>query len=390
MFDFDKVIERRGSYSIKYDMALKGRPDDVIPMWVADMDFAAPPCVREAIAAQNEHGVFGYFDTGEEYFTPLRRWLSARFGWEADNAWLVKTPGVVSAIHISLLAFTGPGESVIVQQPVYYPFAGAVRKTGRKLVVSPLVYEDGHYRIDFDDFQAKIVAENVRAFILCNPHNPVGRVWTRQELTRLGDICLRHSVAVISDEIHQDFVYGGHNHIVYAGLGERYSEHSVICTAPTKTFNLPGLPVANIFIPGAGMRARFLEEYAKFGVTQIGVMEIVACHAAYEGGEQWLHQLNEYLALNMKHVGAFLQENLPQVKLVEPQGTYLAWLDFKALGMSAKELEAMMINKAKVWLQNGTIFGEGGEGFLRMNVACPRTVLHFALQRIEGAVNHRR
>jgi len=388
-FDFDKIIERRNTYSSKYNMAAYKKPADVLPLWVADMDFMAPPCVLDALAEQGRHGVFGYFNTGEPYFKVLQNWFSGHFEWNVSPDWLVKTPGIVNAIYVALMALTEPGDAVIIQQPVYYPFTLSVQDTGRKLVVNQLVNENNYYRIDFDDFEKKIIANNVKAFILCHPHNPVGRVWTREELVQLGNICLRHGVIVISDEIHQDFIYEGHKHLVFAGLGAEYCDITVTCTAPTKTFNLAGLPVANIFISNAKIREKFLRTYNRFGVTQLCVMGIVACQAAYAGGAPWLRELLGYLSGNMSLIGEFLDDRLPEIKFVKPEGTYLAWLDFRALGLGERELGEWVTNKARLWLHNGTIFGESGAGFMRLNAACPRSVLLEALERLERAMRAR-
>ncbi|MCL2213063.1 MAG: pyridoxal phosphate-dependent aminotransferase [Oscillospiraceae bacterium] len=385
-YDFDKIINRRGTYSMKYDPVTRGKPEDVLPMWVADMDFAAPECVINAINEQAEHGIFGYFKLGQEYFSVLQNWFARRHNWTVQPDWLVTTPGVVNAIHVAIMALTDPGDGIIIQQPAYYPFLGAVAATERRLVVNQLTEHNGRYGIDFDDFERQIIQENVKVFILCNPHNPVGRVFTAEELVKLGEICLRHKVYVIADEVHQDIVYNGHNHLVFAGLNEDFSNITVTCTAPTKTFNLASLPVANIFISNEKMRKRFLHEYDKFGVSQIGVMEIAACVAAYTDGEEWLGQLLGYLSDNMKLIDDFLKTKLPQVKLIKPEATYLAWFDFRELGISDDELDEIITNKAKLWLHRGTTFGAGGKGFMRMNIACPRSILQQALEQMEEGI----
>ncbi|MCL2220957.1 MAG: pyridoxal phosphate-dependent aminotransferase [Oscillospiraceae bacterium] len=386
-YDFDKIIDRRDTYSMKYNPAARGKPDDVIPLWVADMDFTAPPCVLDAIMKQTQHGIFGYFHTDESYSGTLQNWFLRRHNWHIEHDWLIKLPGVVSAIHLAIMAFTEPDESVIIQQPVYYPFMSAVSSTGRRLVVNQLALKNGRYEIDFNDFEQQIISSNVKVFVLCNPHNPVGRVFTREELMRLGDICLRHNVIVIADEIHQDFIYDGHQHLVFAGLDSRLSDITVTCTAPTKTFNIAALSVANIFISNKSLRKQFSQEYAKFGVPQIGVMEIVSCVAAYEHGEKWLSQLLHYLSENMNSIDEFLKNNLPEIELIKPEGTYLAWLDFRALGLSDKALDDTITHKAKLWLHRGTTFGAGGEGFMRLNTACPRSVLQKALEQLKRAFN---
>lgn len=385
-YDFDRVIDRENTNSIKYDRAGRKKPKDVLPLWIADMDFETPPCVIDALVRHSKHGIFGYSDTGEAYFQVLQSWFSRRFDWHIEPDWLIKTPGIVTAIHIAIRALTRKGDAIIIQQPVYYPFASAVQLTGRRLVVNELLYDEGYYRIDFDDFEKKIRQNNVRLFILCNPHNPVGRVFTREELMRLGDICLRHGVLVIADEIHQDFIYKGHRHCVFESLHPAYRDIAITCTAPSKTFNLAGLQLSNIFIPNPRLRGAFISEYAQSGLSQSPVMGIVACRAAYEGGEEWLYELLQYLSGNMALIGAFLQERMPHIKLVGPEGTYLAWLDFTALRLGAKELDERITNRAGLWLNNGATFGAGGAGFMRLNAACPRQVLQEALERLQRAV----
>ena len=385
-YDFDRVIDRHNTYSIKYNMVARGKPDDVLPLWVADMDFQAPPCVIDALIKHSRHGIFGYSDTDNTYFETLRNWFARRIDWNIEQDWLIKTPGVVNAIHIAIRALTKSGDGVLIQQPVYYPFASAVRLAGRKLAVNELLYENGGYSIDFDDFEKKIMDNNVKLFILCNPHNPVGRVWTYEELIRLGDICLRHGVIVISDEIHQDFVYDGHRHLAFAGLNPTYRDITITCTAPSKTFNMAGLQLSNIFIANTRLRERFIQEYARCGFSQPGVMGIVACQAAYEGGEDWLRELLGYLTGNLSFLQDFLISRVPRVKLVKPEGTYLAWLDFRELRLNNRELDDMILHKAGLWLDDGPMFGAGGEGFQRMNIACPRSVLQEALERLERAV----
>lgn len=350
-------------------------------MWVADMDFESPPCVLDALSKRVKHGIFGYSEPDAAYFSAVRGWFERRFGWDPEREWLTVTPGVVNAIYIAVRSLTESGDGVVIQQPVYYPFASAVKQTGRKLLVNELVYSGGSYSIDFDDFEQKI--KEARLFILCNPHNPVGRVWTREELVRMGEICLCHGVAVIADEIHQDFIYHGHHHHVFAGLDPRFADIAVTCTSPSKTFNLAGLLHANIFIQNKTLRDKFTREYASCGLSQPGIMGLSACKAAYEDGTQWLEELLTYLAGNMSLIREFLQTRVPKIKLVEPEGTYLAWLDCTELGCSSHELDELVTHKAKLWLDGGTMFGIGGNGFQRINAACPRSVLRTALERLE-------
>ena len=387
-YDFDRVIDRSNTYSIKYDPAARGKPDDVLPMWVADMDFPAPPCVSDALVARACHGIFGYSEPDAAYCAALQTWFGERFGWRVEREWLTCTPGVVNALYVAVRAFTKPGDAVVVQNPVYYPFNAAVRQTGRELLVNELVYDrhaqgGGRYNIDFDDFERKI--KQAKLFILCSPHNPVGRVWTRDELMRMGEICLRYGVTVIADEIHQDIVFPGHRHLVFAAVDERFAGISVTCTTPSKTFNLAGLLHANIFIENKTLRAGFRQEYANCGLSQPGIMGLAACQAAYTDGAEWADELTGYLAGNMSLIREFLQAHIPNIKLIQPEGTYLAWLDFSAYKLSDQELDATIIDKAKLWLNSGPIFGSGGSGFQRMNAACPRSVLRGALERLKTA-----
>ncbi len=387
-FDFDKPIDRTGTDSLKHDFFTeRAMPCDTLPMWVADMDFAVPPAVIQALTTRCEHGVFGYTDAKEDYYRVLQHWFSRRYAWDIQPAWVVKTPGVVYAICTAVRAFTLPGDAVLIQQPVYYPFASAVTNNDRKLIVSTLRYDNGSYQMDFADFEDKIIQNNVRLFILCNPHNPVGRVWTKEELTRIGDICLRHNVLVLSDEIHADFVHAGHSHTVFASISPAFADNTVTCTSPSKTFNLAGLQISNILISNESLLRRFKQEIHRTGYDEPNIMGIVACKAAYEHGEEWLDALLVYLADNVALVRDFVRDRLPKISLVEPEGTYLVWLDFSRLGLSDDALNELIIHKAKLWLDAGTMFGAGGSGFQRINLACPRSVVQEALLRIEKAVD---
>jgi len=389
MYNFDEVIGRRGTGSLKYDLAVKrGMPEDVIPFWVADMDFKSPPEVLGALSERIDHGIFGYSDTLDDaYFNALSGWYRDRFDWNIKPEWLVKLPGVVFAICTAIRALTKPGDAVMIQQPVYYPFESSVKDNDRRLVVNKLVNINGKYRMDIDQFERLIVEENVKLFILCNPHNPVGRVWTREELTAVGDICTRYGVYVISDEIHQDFVYPGYRHLVFAGLKPEYADITVTCTAPSKTFNLPGLQISNIFIANEKIRRQFAAEARKTGYSQPNLMGMVACQAAYEHGAQWLDDLILYLSENLALIRSFLQNELYSIHMIEPEGTYLVWLDFSALGLSDRDLEQLLVHKARIWLSSGPSFGAGGEGFQRFNIACPRSVLQQGLNRLKEALN---
>ncbi len=383
--DFDKVIDRRNTKSIKYDwIAKKGMAADTLPLWVADMDFQVSSYIQEALARQTAHGIFGYSDAQEEYFEAVKGWMERRHGWEVSEDWLVKTPGVVFALSLAVKAFTEPGDSVLIQQPVYYPFQNVVDRNERKMVSNDLVYENGRYRIDFQDFEEKIIKENVKLFILCNPHNPVGRVWTQEELTRLGDICYKHHVVVVSDEIHGDFAFE-RRHSVFAGLKKEYEEITVTCTAPSKTFNLAGLQLSNIFISNPELRKAFCRQMELSGYGEVNVMGLVACEAAYRDGDEWYAAMLRYVKANLEFIKGYVEKNIPGASMAEHEGTYLAWLDFRKLGLSAEKLEEMIVHKARLWLDDARMFGQSGEGFQRVNAACPRKILEEALHRIKCA-----
>lgn len=389
---FDKIIDRRNTDSLKYDYAVRrGKPADILPLWVADMDFAAPQAVLDALRERVEHGVFGYSDAaGDDYFEALRVWNEHRFGWSVRPEWLIKTPGVVFAICAAIRALTNEGDTVLIQQPVYYPFEEAVRDNHRRLVVNPLVCEDGRYRMNLTEFEELVVRHSIKLFVLCSPHNPVGRVWTREELLAVGMICRKHGVVVVSDEIHADFVYEGSRHLVFASLSEEFADQTITCTAPTKTFNLAGLQISNIWIANERLREQISAEIARTGYSQPNVMGLIACRTAYEQGGEWLDSLRAYLAENLSLLRRFLGGKLPEIRLIEPEGTYLVWLDCRALGMPDRQLDEWMAQKAGLWLDGGTMFGAGGSGFQRMNIACPRETLCKALARLEQAVREER
>ena len=389
-YDFDKVVDRHGTNCLKYDFAIeRGKPADILPLWVADMDFQTAPAILERLEETVKHGIFGYSDGKEGYFAAVQNWYRERFGWETKPEWLVKTPGVVFALAAAVRAYTKEGDGILLQQPVYYPFSEVITDNGRKIVNSPLKITDGYYTMDLDALETKIVENKVKLFLLCSPHNPVGRVWSEEELRRVGEICLRHGVLVVSDEIHSDFTYGENIHHVFASLDEKYAAITTTCTAPSKTFNIAGLQISNIWISNPELRARFRAEVTAAGYSQVNLMGLVACQAAYETGEEWLKELKIYLEGNLDYVRTFLKENLPEIKLTEPEGTYLLWLDFKSLGMKEEQLKDLVENKAKLWLDSGAMFGPDGEGFERINIACPREILKQALTQLAEAVHDR-
>ena len=387
-YDFDRIIDRRNTSCLKYDFATEnGKPEDVLPLWIADMDMSTAPAVIEALANRARHGIFGYSMPKYDYFSAVANWFKIRHGWEADPEKFICTPGVVFAICTLIRAVTELDDAVLICQPVYYPFSTAVTNNGRKLVVSELAYKNGRYTVDFNDFERKITENHVRAFILCSPHNPVGRVWTREELERMGDICLKHGVFVISDEIHADFTFDGHRHIVFPTIKKEFEKNCAVCTSPSKSFNLAGLQISNIYIPDSAVRKKFEAELDMVGYWEPNVAGTVACHAAYTNGADWLDELKSYLKGNLDFVRGYLNENLPELKLIEPEGTYLAWIDCRALKLTDETLQYVVENMAKLWLDDGYMFGAGGSGFERINLACPRATLKTALERLKAALS---
>ena len=385
-YDFDTPIDRTHTWSIKHDFKKEnGKADDILPLWVADMDFRSPDSVVEALKKAVDHGIFGYSRADESYFDAVAAWYQKRHHLTLQPEWMTCTPGIVFALSIAVRAFTQEGDAVLIQPPVYHPFSRAILRNKRTLVENPLVLKDGHYEMDLEELEQKVLDEHVKLMILCNPHNPVGRVWTREELTALADICLRHHVYVISDEIHGDFVWQGHEQTPYASISEEACLHSMMCTAPSKTFNLAGMATSNLFIPDPEMRRKFRSELLDVGQENMNRLGLFACRAAYEGGGEWLDQLIGYLAGNLALVRDFCKNRVPQIQLVEPEGTYLAWLDCRELGMTDDELMAFFSNEAKVWLDPGTHSGEQVSGFMRFNLGSSRSVIAQALDQIEAA-----
>lgn len=387
--DFDKVVDRKNTSCLKYDFAVKrGMPADILPLWVADMDFKTSSYIQDAVAAQAEHGIYGYTESGDSYFEAVQAWFFTHYDWKVEEKWLVKTPGVVFALAMAVQAFTQENDAVMIQQPVYYPFSGVIKDNGRRIIDNTLVQDEaGSYHMDLADFEEKIIREKVKLFFLCNPHNPVGRAWNREELEKIGDICYKHHVLIVSDEIHADFVYN-RKHQVLVNLKKEYEEITITCTAPSKTFNIAGLQVSNIFIPDNQLRHRFKRQIAASGYSQLNAAGLAACEAAYRYGEEWYNGVKAYIRENISFTKKFLEERIPKVKMLEPEGTYLVWVDFRTLGLSNREMEDLIIHKAGLWLDSGAIFGAAGEGFQRINVACPRVTLQTALEKIETAVNN--
>ena len=388
---FNVVPDRRGTASLKWDFAVeRGRPEGVLPLWVADMDHATAPAVTSALLWRTRHGIFGYSEPDDAYNAALTGWFSRRYGWEVEAAWNTVTPGVVPALALAVRALTAPGEAVLIEEPVYYPFREVVEDNGRTVAAVPLVRDaDGVYRRDLAALEATIEATGSRLLLLCNPHNPVGRVWSRDELAALDEVAARHGVVVVADEIHADLALPGFATTPFASLGEATAARTITCTSPSKSFNLAGLQVANILIADERLREAFRRELATTGYSQPNVLGLTACRAAYEGGEAWLDALREHVAAARAHVEARL-ERIEGVEAAPCEGTYLLWLDcsgfLQAAGLTPDELDDVMLHEAGLWLDDGRIFGAGGEGFTRINVACPRTTLDAALDRLETAV----
>ncbi|MCM1543299.1 MAG: pyridoxal phosphate-dependent aminotransferase [Blautia sp.] len=386
-YDFDQEIDRRGKNCLKYDFAAeRGKPDGLLPMWVADMDLPAAEEIKQALHQAAEHGIYGYSEVKEPYFQAVHDWMQRYHGWEVEREWMVKTPGVVYAIAAAVRAFTKEGDGVMIQNPGYYPFGQVVRDNGRVLADNTLHEENGRYTMDFEDMERQMESAHVKLFLLCSPHNPVGRVWTEEELRRLGEICLKHGVLIVSDEIHHDFVFPGYRHHVLAGLDERFREITITCTAPSKTFNIAGLQVSNIFIPDGELREALVKEIGRTGYSQLNQMGLVACEAAYRYGRDWLDQLLVYLKGNLDFARDFIGREMPGVKLVEPEGTFLLWLDCRGLQISDDELDRLVTEKAKLWLDGGRMFGPCGSGYQRINMACPRATLERALRQFADAL----
>ena len=389
-YNFDEVIDRKGTNCLKYDFAGdRGYPEGVLPFWVADMDFRTAPPVIEELARRVQHGIFGYTDPGADYRAAVWNWMKTQHDWTPAVGSLTITPGVVFALGMAVQSFTAPGDAVLIQQPVYYPFSSIILGNDRQLVNSPLVLKDGHYEIDFVDFEQKITSKNVKLFLLCNPHNPAGRVYTRDELQKMATICLQHGVTIVADEIHNDFIRKGYEHTVLASLGNDIAQHVVTCTAPSKTFNLAGLQISNIFIENESMRQKFRATIDHAGYSQPNALGMFAAQAAYEKGLPWLEALRDYLEQNYQKTKAFLEKELPKVQLIEPEGTYLLWLDFRAYGLSAKELDDIIVHEANLWLDSGHIFGKDGEGFERLNIACPWATLEQGLKQLARTFKNR-
>lgn len=386
-YNFDEIIERSNTACVKYDLrkAFFGN-EQVIPMWVADMDFRTPEFVVNAIRQRAKHEILGYSIRPETYFASLIAWLRRRHNWEIQQEWIVFSPGIVPAINMSVLAFSKRRDKIIVQPPVYFPFFDAIKKHGRKLVYNQLIMENGRYRMDYENLE-QMCQEGARMLILSNPHNPAGNAWTSTELERMASICLKYKVLIVSDEIHSDLVNRGYKHTVLASISPEIAAQTITMTAPSKTFNMAGMATASVIISNPLLRKKFWKVLDAIHIEMGNLFGNIASEAAYTHGDAWLDQLLGYIDVNINTLIDFVGKELPQLKVIRPEATYMAWLDFSKTGMDSAELKKFLIDKAGIGLNEGIQFGPGGEGFMRMNLACPRQTLLKALEQLKEAFN---
>jgi len=393
-YDFETLMDRYDTGSFKYEQMIKWNPKvvekKIVPLSVADMEFKTPPEIVDALKRYLDNNILGYTGPTKEYFDAVIGWMKRKHDWDIKERWIVTTPGVVGAFHMAISSLTKPGEGVIVMPPVYYPFYSAIEKGERKIVRNELKEVDGRYEIDFEDLEKKAKNPKNSTLLFCNPHNPVGRVWTREELLKVAEICEKHDVLVLSDEIHFDLIMPGHKHIVFASLNDWARNHSVVFTAPSKTFNLAGMHTSNIVIPNGRLKKSCTQEMNRTAVMNLNALGYEACKTAYNECEDWLEELIEVIHENHKLVKKHMAEHHPKIHVYDLEGTYLQWLDFRSLGMDKDELEKMLHEEALVFLDEGYFFGKEGTGFERINLACPRSVLEGALNRITDALKKRK
>ncbi|MFO7963389.1 MAG: MalY/PatB family protein [Desulfobacterales bacterium] len=385
-FDFDRIIDRRNTNSAKWDLVPGMCKDpDVIPMWVADMDFPTAPAVIEALKRQSENGFFGYTLRPKSYLQAVVDWVDRRHGWKIEPEWLTYSPGVVTALNLCLMTYTRPGDRVIIQPPVYYPFARAIRNNGRYVENNPLLYDGNRYTMDLTDLKTR-AHHRTTMMILCSPHNPVGRVWHEDALAAVAEFCVENDILLVSDEIHSDLVFRERKHMPTASISEKIAQNTITCIAPSKTFNLAGLKTSVLVIPDPKLRRQYQDMLENLALGMDNSFGVVALEAAYSHGESWLEALLDYLDANAECAVSFIRQNIPGISAQKPEGTYLLWLDCRGLGLDSKALDDFMLTKARLWLDDGPMFGPGGEGFQRMNIACPRKTLERALERLNKAV----
>ena len=382
-YNFDEIIPRRGTNSYKWDSAGDA---DILPMWVADMDFRTAPPVVEALRKRVEHGIFGYVRVPDVYYAAVTNWFARRHDWQIEKEWIIYTTGVVPALSAVIKALTAPGDKVMVQTPVYNCFFSSIRNNGCGMIANPLIYRNGTYQIDFADLEQKAADPSVKVLLLCNPHNPAGRVWTKQELTRIGDICIRNNVWVVADEIHCELVFPGHTYIPFASISQEFLMHSVTCTSPSKAFNLAGLQIANIISADTDIRTKIDKAINVNEVCDVNPFGVEAVMAAYNDSEEWLEELKQYLFDNYNFLRAYFAEYLPEFPVSILEGTYLVWVNCSVLNQSSDEIIKTLLEKEKLWVNEGSLYGEAGEGFIRINIACPRQQLIEGLNRLRRAL----
>ncbi|QOR69005.1 pyridoxal phosphate-dependent aminotransferase [Cytobacillus suaedae] len=385
--NFDNEISRNGTNSVKWDLNERVfGTKDVLPMWVADMDFQAPEMVIKELAQKVNHGIYGYSVPLTETNEAILGWLKRRHQWILNSSSITYSPGVVFAISMVIQEFTNPGDKILIQSPIYTPFFEMIEKNNRTVMNSPLILKNNRYYIDFDELE-KNLDPSVKLFLLCNPHNPGGRVWSREELLRLGEICLKHNILIVSDEIHSDLIIGDQTHIPFASISEEFADQSITLIAPSKTFNLAGLQASATIISNRSLRARFDRRQQQQGFFTLGTFGITGMEAAYLHGDEWLDNLLEYLRQNVSYLIHFIETNLPKVKVIRPEASYLVWLDCRELGLTDSELKDVLIKKGKLGLEPGHKYGPGGEGFVRINIGCPLSTLKEGLSRLKVALS---
>jgi len=385
-YNFDEIIPRNGTRSVKFGLRKEkfGRTD-LLPMWVADMDFRTPGFITDAVKKRAAHEIYGYTYRPKEYYESIIHWIKNLHSWDIENEWIIFCPGVVPALNLSIMTYTNPGDKVIVQPPVYFPFFSVVKNNNRKLVNNQLLYKNGKYTIDFRNLEKEAIA-GAKLILLSNPHNPVGKAWTEEELEKLAQICINHNILIISDEIHSDLILPGNKHIPTAGISETIANHVVTCMAPSKSFNIAGLATSSVIIPNPAIREKFNKMMERLHIGGGNIFGMEASIAAYSNGVEWIDKMLEYVNNNMNLVYDYCRAKIPLIKPVKAEATYLVWLDCSNLGMDDISLRKFMIEKARLGLNDGPAFGPGGNGFQRMNMACPRSVVHEALERLEKAV----
>ena len=383
MYNFDKIIDRENTNNVKYDLreAYFGKAD-VLPMWVADMDFETPDFIRNTIILRAEHPIYGYSFRAETYFKSIIEWVERRHHWKLEKDWILFSPGIVPALNMATLTYTKPGDGILVQPPVYFPFFSAVTNHKRKLLENQLAYKDGKYTIDFDDFERK--AKDARMFFLSNPHNPVSRLWTDEELRKMGEICVENDIVIIADEIHCDLVLPGFKYTPMATLSEEISRKTVTCIAPSKTFNIAGMSTSSLIIENEELRKEFAQTIDHVHVGSGNLFGNMASVVAYTNGDQWLDELLTYIDKNFILLGDFIANEIPNLELIKAEATYLAWIDFKKTGLSDEEIKHKLLHEAKLGLSPGPVFGNGGEGFQRMNLATPKANVLTALNQLKS------